>query len=190
MKTRRAEILAATARCFRKLGYKATSMEDIANAVGIKAASIYNHFDATPKQIMLQELSMQIAEQFTKGMKDIKEAALTADQKLERIIALHIRLTVEHTDAIALVTGDWIHLEEPIKSDYLKLRNAYENDLKHILEAGKASQVIKNLNTDLLLYSLLSSLHWLYSWYSKNRNYNTIELEQQLTTCLLDGIRV
>ncbi|MEM9884630.1 MAG: TetR/AcrR family transcriptional regulator [Bacteroidota bacterium] len=187
MKSRKEEILAAAAKCFRKNGYKATSMKSIADEVGIQAASIYNHFAS--KQILLQKLSMQMANLFTDAMQDIKKSPLTNDQKLERLIALHIQLTVAHTDAIALVTGEWIHLEEAIKSDYLALRNTYENDFKAILEAGKKEGTIKAANTTLLLYSLLSSLHWLYSWYSKNKDFNTIELEQQLTSLLLTGIR-
>ncbi|MFT4973632.1 MAG: AcrR family transcriptional regulator, partial [Saprospiraceae bacterium] len=65
MKSRKEEIKSAAARLFRKKGYSATSMRDIATAVGIKAASIYNHFKG--KQELLQMLLMNIAYLFEKG---------------------------------------------------------------------------------------------------------------------------
>ena len=80
MSTRREEIKNAAARLFRKRGYKATSMRDIAEAVGIKAASIYNHIKS--KQELLSDLLMEIAIIFTKEMEMIQNTSLDANQKL------------------------------------------------------------------------------------------------------------
>jgi AcrR family transcriptional regulator len=121
MNSRRNEIKKAAARLFRKRGFKATSMRDIAEAVGIKAASIYNHINS--KQELLNELLLEIATIFTKEMAEIQASNLGTKQKLERIIAVHVRLTIEHTDAIALVSGEWIHLEYNLKTEYLALRD-------------------------------------------------------------------
>ncbi|MGW6454953.1 TetR/AcrR family transcriptional regulator [Streptomyces sp. NPDC055078] len=41
---RKAQILAAAMECFRREGYQATGMEDIAAAVGITAGALYRHF--------------------------------------------------------------------------------------------------------------------------------------------------
>ncbi|MEL6720256.1 MAG: hypothetical protein AAFP82_16225, partial [Bacteroidota bacterium] len=103
--------------------------------------------------------------------------------------AIHVRLTVDHTDAVALIVGEWVHLEEPIKTTYLESRNQYEKQFKNIIEQGKREGKIKSIDIEIILFSTLSTLHWLYSWYNKNRNYNVIELERQMTICLLDGIK-
>jgi TetR/AcrR family transcriptional regulator, cholesterol catabolism regulator len=42
----RREILDAAARLLRSQGYKATTLRDIAEEVGIRAASIYYHFES------------------------------------------------------------------------------------------------------------------------------------------------
>lgn len=187
MPSRKEIIQQAAARLFRKRGYNGTSMKNIADAVGIKAASIYNHINT--KQDLLRELLFEVAERFTKGMKDIQSTALNSHQKLERLIALHVRLTIEHTDAIALIAGEWVHLEADAKTAYIELRDQYEQDFKNILEQGKQEGLIKDLDTDILLFSTLSTLRWLYSWYSRNRGYNEIELERQVTECLMGGVK-
>jgi|AntRauTorckE5430_2_1112549.scaffolds.fasta_scaffold01971_5 AcrR family transcriptional regulator len=186
MKSRKEEIKSCAARLFRKKGFKATSMRDIAEAVGIKAASIYNHIQS--KQELLGELLLEIAKIFTKEMADIQTAQLNTQQKLERLIALHVRLTVEHTDAIALISGEWVHLDEPLKQEYLILRDDYESHFKAIIAQGKVEKLFKNLDTEIILFSTLSTLRWLYSWYSRNKTYNQIELERQMTECLMNGI--
>jgi len=188
MKSTKEQIREAAARLFRKKGYKATSMRDIAAKVDIKAASIYNHFKS--KQDLLQELLMEIARKFEKGMKEIQNSSLRSDEKMERLIALHVRLTVENTDTIALIAGEWVHLEDPVSTTYLTIRNTYEEDFKSIIDDGKSKGVFKDNETEIVLFSILSTLRWLYTWYSKNRAYNQIELERQIIDCLLKGIKV
>lgn len=186
MSTRREEIKNVAARLFRKRGYKATSMRDIAEAVGIKAASIYNHIKS--KQELLSDLLMEIAIVFTKEMEMIQGTSLDATQKLEQLIAFHVRLTIEHTDAIALIAGEWVHLEAVEKSKYVRLRDEYENQFKAIIDQGKAEGLFVNIDTEIILFSTLSTLRWLYSWYSRNRDFDAMELERQMTICLINGI--
>ncbi|MFK7946795.1 MAG: TetR/AcrR family transcriptional regulator [Saprospiraceae bacterium] len=188
MISRKEEIKKAAARLFRKRGYKATSMRDIAEAVGIKAASIYNHIKS--KQELLSGLLMEIATIFTKEMELIQNTSLDAQKKLERLIALHVKLTIEYTDAIALIAGEWVHLEEHEKQQYITLRDSYENQFTAIIEQGKSEGLFKNIETEIILFSTLSTLRWLYSWYSRNRSFNPIDLEQQITECLMNGFLV
>ena len=59
-------------------------MQDIANELGIKPASLYNHISS--KQDILVELLSFGANLFVDGMKDIKQSQLNDLQKLEEII--------------------------------------------------------------------------------------------------------
>lgn len=187
MKSRKESIHESAAKLFREKGYKATSMRNIAEAEGIQAASIYNHIQS--KQELLSDLLMNIAQLFTKGMKDINNSSLSSIAKMEKLITLHIQLTISHTDAIALITGEWIHLEEAARKKYLRLRNAYERDFKKIIFQCKEDGYFGAIDVELALFSTLSTLRWLYSWYSKNKKYNQIELEQQITRILLKGLK-
>ena len=110
MQSTKQKILIAAARLFRKQGYNGTYLSEIAKLVGIQPPSIYNHFAS--KQELLRDLLLQVANLFTKGMEEIAAANMSAEEKLKRLIALHVRLTVEQTDAVALIAGEWIHLAE------------------------------------------------------------------------------
>lgn len=187
MASRKEEIKACAAHLFRKKGYSATSMREIAEVVGIQAASIYNHFKS--KEFILRDLLLEMAHLFTEGMKEVNTTKLNPIQKMEQLIDLHVRLTVEHTDAIALIAGEWVHLKEPALQEYLALRNAYELAFKNIIEEGKNAGYLKEVETDIILFSTLSTLRWLYSWYGKNKSYNLNDLKQQMKSCLIGGIK-
>ena len=187
MKTSKEKIHKCAAKLFRKKGYKATSMRDIADAEGIKAASIYNHIKN--KQALLQDLLISMAQLFTNGMKEILTSSLSPIEKMEKLIALHVRLTIDHTDAIALIAGEWVHLESPAMEQYVKLRDQYEKDFKKIINQCKKVGHFRNINTEIALFSTLSTLRWLYSWYSKNKKINPLELEQQMIDILMNGLK-
>lgn len=172
---------------FRKKGYAATSMQDIALAMDMKAASLYNHISS--KQELLQELLMGIAKEFTNGMKDIIKSSLDPQSKLEALVNLHVQLTLQNADSIALITGEWVHLSEPELTKYKKQRSLYEKHFLSVLDTCQKEGLIDTkVNINLALYSILSSLHWLYSWHHKHPTISKIELEHQLKMVLLKGI--
>ncbi len=168
---------------FRRRGYKATSMRDIAAVIGMEAPSLYNHI--TGKQQILGELLMMIANAFTDGMKEIASAPLSSKARLEHLIILHVDITIDHTDAVSLLTNEWVHLEGKIAKDFAQLKDNYEKDFATIIEACRDEGVIKEVNIELAMFSMLSTLRWLYSWYSKNPRVNKIALEQQMIKLLI-----
>lgn len=187
LKSKKQLIKEKAARLFRQKGYQATTMRDLATSVGVKAASLYNHVSS--KQMILAELLMEVARAFTKGMEDIENSSLTSVEKLEKLVSLHIRMTVERTDAVSIITGEWIHLEEPVFTEYTTLRDSYEQKFKNIISNCIDDGYFEEVNIDIALYSILSSLRWLYSWYGKHRNISPIELEKQMIHCLIIGLR-
>ena len=81
MKTenRKAEIISVAGVLFKEKGYNAVSMRDIAQELGIKAASLYNHIKS--KQEILAIIMMSIAEEFTSGMQTIVKSDLNTIEK-------------------------------------------------------------------------------------------------------------
>lgn len=184
--SRKEQIKKVAAYQFRKRGYKATSMRDIATEMGMEAPSLYNHISG--KQQILSELLMMIANAFTDGMKEIKSAPLANIDKLERLIKLHVDITIDHTDAVSLLTNEWVHMEGDMANKYSKLKDDYEKEFRKILELCISEGELKKVNVDLAVFSILSTLRWLYSWYSKNPKVNRIELEQQMVNLLVPRI--
>lgn len=189
MQNRKEDIRSTAAKLFRKKGYGATSMRNIAEGVGIKAGSIYNHFDS--KQDLLQNLLMLPANLYTTEMQAVKTSPLSSRQKLEKLIKHHVKMAVEHTDTVALIVSDWAHLEGDARTEFFKLREDYEKDFREIIEAGKAEGAFnKAVNTDIAVFSMLSTLRWLFSWYNRNKSLDVKELEEQMIKSLLGGICV
>jgi len=187
LETRRDEIIKTAAKLFKEKGYSAVTMRDLATAMGMKAASLYNHINS--KQEILKEIIISLAESFTDGMSQIKESNVTSNDKLKAIVSLHINISSQNIYGMASLNNDWMHLEEQLPY-YLQLRSNYEEEFRSILKDGMKRNEIKKANLEVVLFSLLSTLRSLYLWIPKKEDLNSEELAKDLGEVLINGINI
>jgi AcrR family transcriptional regulator len=183
--TRKDEIIQTSAILFQKKGYSAVTMRDIAKAMGIKAASLYNHINS--KQEILSEIIISLAEQFTEQMKIIKTSDDSSIDKLKQIVALHVNITSNNQFGMASLNSDWMHLENELEY-YLKLRKNYENDFRNIIEKGIEDNELVDANPEVMLFSMLSTLRSLYIWLPKKEDLDILKFTNELSLVLINGI--
>jgi len=184
-KTRKEEIIEAAAKLFKEKGYSAVTMRDLAKAMGIQAASLYNHIQS--KQAILQDIILTIAEEFTVGMASIQEKEISSTEKLKALINLHVDIALNNPNKLASLNADWMHLEGKLDY-YLQLRNDYEANFRSIIDDGISNQEIQDVNVDVVLFSMLSTLRTLYLWIPKKEHLDQRQLSQSLATILIEGI--
>lgn len=158
--SRRQNILNQAANLFGQKGYSATSMKDIAEAIGIQTPSLYNHLQS--KQEILQVLLLFIARLFHEGILQIYQRPASHTEKLQQVVKMHIRIATDHQQIAPLLLQEWKQLEEPAYSEFADLRRKYHNLFKTILEEGIAAGEFKALNADITLNLILSALKWIY----------------------------
>lgn len=183
--TRKAEIVEVAAKLFKEKGYSAVTMRDLATAMGMKAASLYNHISS--KQEILKIIVISIAEDFTSGMEIIINSEESNINKLKKVVELHVQISSQDTEGIAALNNDWMHLEDQLEY-YLKLRNEYESNVLNIIEQGISKKEIKASNPEVIVFSMLSTLRSLYLWIPKKEALNSKELANSLSEVLIEGI--
>ncbi len=183
--SRKEEIILLAAKLFREKGYSAVTMRDIADALGVKAASLYNHIRS--KQELLSTIIIQTATQFTEGMQAIVESPESTSQKLRHIIELHIEITIQNPDFLAALNNDWMHLEEDLQF-FLQMREGYEENFRSIIKVGLANGEIADRDPEIMLFSMLSTLRTLYLWYAKKGGIDAKTLKTDMPDTLLCGV--
>ena len=183
--TRQQEIIRVAAKLFKEKGSSAVTMRDLAKAMGMKAASLYNHINS--KQDILNTIIIAIAEEFTAGMKLIGSTDDSCIEKLKSIIQLHVSISSKNSHGMASLNNDWMHLEAQLFY-YKKLRSDYEDDFKAILIKGINANEIIDLKPDVMMFSILTTLRSLYLWIPKKEDLNLIELTNNLNEILIKGV--
>jgi AcrR family transcriptional regulator len=183
---RKTEIINVAAKLFKEKGYSAVTMRDIAQAMDIKAASLYNHIKS--KQEILVLIIIEIAEEFTNTMNQVVNSSETTIKKIEKIIQLHLNITLRDANALACLNNDWMHLADAELTYFIKMREDYEENFRTIVQKGIADGEIKNLNLEVIIFSTLSTLRTLYLWYGKKKSPEPVVLKSNMIQVLLNGI--
>ncbi len=184
--SRKEEIIASAAKLFLEKGYSAVTMRDLAQNLGIKAASLYNHIAS--KHEILATLIISVAEQFTVGMDKIMASDESVLKQVEAVITLHIDVTIKNQDALGSLNNDWMHLEGKALPYFEEMRNQYEDNFRTIITRGIASGEIADRDPEILLFSVLSTLRTLYLWYPKKNSIAPDILKKDMTATMLASI--
>ena len=161
--TRLEEIIEIATDLFKAKGYIGTSMRDLADAVGMEAASLYSHVDS--KDELLQNICFRMAEKFMQSIEQVTSTPnCTYTELLEMIINAHVRVITEDINATAVFWNEWKYLSEPAQTELSQLQIDYEHKLKAILEAGVATGEFRIDDTTFTTMAMLSTLNGLQKW--------------------------
>ncbi|HEY7911665.1 MAG TPA: TetR/AcrR family transcriptional regulator [Blastocatellia bacterium] len=188
---RLSEIYRTAARMICEKGYDATSMNDIAEAVGITKAGIYHHIPGK------QELLFRI---MNFGMDELDEEVIIparaiedAEQRLRAIITNHVQLitsrsTPQGNNPVTIVIEEVAGLTRAHRRKIDQRKRAYvqliRDTLNRLKEEGKLSQV----DVTTASFSLLGMILWLSRWYNPEGKLTPEQIAEQITTISLGGL--
>lgn len=161
---RRGQVLSTAARLFSDRGYHGTSMQHLAERLGILRGSIYAHISS--KQDLLFEIVDAGADRFIAGMREVTSSEADARTKLRRAIEAHVLTVVEQMDAATVFLNDWRFLTGPRRKTIQRKRDEYEGLVRGIIADGVAQGAFRrDLDPKLAAMLVLSAVNWLYQWY-------------------------
>ena len=186
--SRKEQVIRSAAELFREKGYAAASMRDLAQKLGIEAASLYSHIKS--KEEILQSLCFDMAAEFRKSLDEVEKLDVSAGEKLSKGIIGHIQVMAKDLTASAVFMNEHRHLSQPHLRSFLLLRINYINRFKAIIEAGvKSGEFKPGIDRKLAVMTLFSSLNWMPMWYDPNSAIDSNELGNQLADMLVNGLR-
>ena len=184
---RKDQLVKEATKLIAEKGYTSTTMRDIAEASGIEAASIYNHFES--KEQILKEICFSMANQFVTAEEEVNDIYFDAEQKLRMAVKNHIEILTKNPLAAKVFLYEWRHLNENVKADFIKLRDQYEEGFKDIIKTGEDEHVFKITDRKFAVLTILSSLNWITEWYKADGTMKPDEIADKLTSFVLNGLQ-
>jgi AcrR family transcriptional regulator len=183
--TRRSELTREAARLFAERGYHGTSINDLAEALGVQKATLYAHIES--KQDLLYETMRDGANAFHAALDAIPESA-PATEKIRLALRGHLRVVAEQLDVATVFVQEWRYLEGERRGEIVAERRRYEDRIRGFFREGRE---LGELRTDLddatAALLVLSAANWAYTWLRPGRD--TDELADSFYAILIDGLR-
>lgn len=183
---RRREILAAASRVFRRKGFAATGMRDVAAELGMTAGNLYYYFAG--KEAILAFCQEATLDDLLAGAAEIARLDLPADERLARLIAAHV------TCLNQTWPGSLAHLEiEALAPEHraplAAKRRRYERTIADLIAAGAARGELRDVDPRLATLALLGALNWTVKWFSPAGALGAAEVGAAFARLFLDGLR-
>ena len=186
--SRKDVIVRKAATLFREKGYKTASMRDLAEAVGVEAASLYNHIKS--KSELLHELVFSVANKFVLKMDEIESENISPLEKMEKLLRFHITEMIHNYEEVYVSDREWKHLSDPYLSNYQNQRRVYRKRIAAIIEEGIRNKEIKTIDAPTVVLIFLHAVSGIESWHRSTKKITANELEQNMVTILIDGLKL
>lgn len=183
---RREQILAAAAELFGAKGVKATSVRDIADAVGMLSGSLYHHFPS--KQSIVEEILVRYLEDLQKEYAAVLSEAQGPAGQLRGLIRSSLRVATCHPHAAEIYQNDVSHSRSPTFAAIREVSRDVQRTWLTVIEAGVASGVFRDDIDPGVFYRLLRDAVWLsVRWHRPVPGYTVDALADDAATIFLSG---
>lgn len=185
----RVDIIEASTRLFSERGYHATSMADIAEAVGIRKASLYHH--VRKKEDLLFAIHEQMIDELIEQTMPVFTSSASPADKVRGALTVAMGFVARHRDGVtvflseqrAVIVGErWNELV--VKRDF------YEQMVHNIIAEGTASGAFVAVPPGIAVKAILAMANWGYTWFQIDGPLTAEEIADTFATIALRGLEV
>ena len=168
---------------FAERGYRATSMKDIAEALGMRAPSLYNHVRS--KESLLVEIMDSAMD---RALADLRAAISRADDVVEELRRATESLVLQflfYPQEVTISNNEIRSLTEPHRSKIIAKRDEYGREFRDLIERGCSLGRFHVESPRLASYAILEMGNGAKVWFRKGDFYSEIEVARQYSAFAL-----
>jgi AcrR family transcriptional regulator len=183
---RLAEIYRAAAQIILRKGYDATSVNDIANALGMTKAGLYHYINGK-KELLFDIMNFGLGELDEEVAAPARGLADPA-ARLRFVVSAHARLVTRGQGAITILVDEITALTPPQQRKITQRKRAYFDFLRGTLDELKASGRLQDVDTTAATFSLLGMINWLSRWFRHGGALTEEQAADQIVRIAFHGL--
>lgn len=162
---------------FAERGYRGTTMRDIAQELGIRAPSLYNHMRS--KQEILKDIvfgtmerAFAVHQAAVAGVDDVTE-------QLRRAAEAHAQLTIRYRREVLVTHREIPSLDEPDRAVIADKQREYVRGFRRIIERGCSLGRFSVESPRVASFAVLEMLNGLEKWYRETGQHSEDDVVRQ-----------
>ena len=184
--TRRIEICRTAAQIFRDRGYDATSVSDIARALGITKAGLYHYFES--KEALLFEITSYGLDRVRDEVILPARAVRDPEARLRQMVMRHARIATQGRGAIAQIVDEVRALPPPARKRVEERMRAYVDLVRDTLVELRSAGRIRDVDPTVATFSVIGTILWLPRWFRQNGRLSQEQVANQIADIVLAGL--
>ena len=188
---RRAELIEVAARVFRRKGFPAAKLQDIAEEAGIDRASLYYY--TSGKEELFEDV---VGEAVRANVSDVETLAaedMPADEKLMQFIERLMSSYARHYPYLfVFVQENMSHMTDESKwsEEMVQLVRRFDNAVRKIIQQGMDDGLFaSDGDARLIANGIIGICNWSYRWFNPERGDDGAAVGRIFGNLVLDGLR-
>jgi AcrR family transcriptional regulator len=181
---RRALIVSSAAEMFARKGIGATTVREIADAVGVLSGSLYHHFES--KDAIVEEILAGYLETIQARYATVLESGRSPAESLHDLVLASLRVASEQPNATAIYQNELHYLREQRRfADVFAAAGNVQQTWLRVIEKGVAEGAFRSDIDPRVFYRLIRDAVWLsVRWH---HHEPPERLADDITSIFLDG---
>jgi AcrR family transcriptional regulator len=184
---REGDLFATATRLFRERGFHATSMQDLAEALGMNRGSLYHYIAA--KDDLLWAILTRAFDRLESRVSPILESEASPLERLRGAIHEHLRVAADHADELSLIQIELRSLSPERRAEMIERRDVYERLWRSTIGAGIADGSLRAFDVRLAGIGILSACNWFTQWYRPEGTLSVDQVAESFSDLFLAGLR-
>jgi AcrR family transcriptional regulator len=183
---RETELVAAATSLFRRRGFHATSMQDLAEALGMNRGSLYHYISS--KDDLLWTILDGAFDQLDRRVRPQLDSDQPPIERLARAIHEHLSVAAEHADELSLIQIELRSLSPDRRDQMIARRDAYEARWRRAIADGIATGDLRPFDVRLAGIGILSVCNWFTQWFHPDGELSVDEIADAFVGLFLGGL--
>lgn len=182
---RREHILRVAARVFAEKGYRATSLQEIAEEVGVTRPSFYYHFKS--KQEILAAIVDAAFERAETAVDEATAREGSAADQIRDFIHRYVEMNARHAE-VPVLFQSLGELDDEAAEAARRHRRAIDHKLARLIDRGVQDGELSSASPLISAYAILGAANWMHTWYRPGGRLRPGEIAEMLSDLVLCGL--
>ncbi len=174
----------AALRAFREKGFHATTLDDIAEHLGLRKTALYHYFP--DKEAILWACHQESLAELDRIIRGVRKLETASDQ-LAFVIREHVRVMTDTLEGSPLAFEVGAFSPERQRT-IIAARDRYERAVRRIIARGIAAGEFRAVDAKIAVFAILGSINWIARWYNPEGSLHAEELGHQFADHLVGGL--
>ena len=184
---KRQELLEEAVEVFSSKGYRATSVQELADRFGLSKSTFYHYF--RNKQDLLVAIYERVMAENLAAAKRITDDKQSVAESMRQMLSDRVTYTCDHRRILQIFHEEEAEIPPRLMTRVLKSRRAYQRVMTDLLEQGLAADVFEFTTTPMIVANcLLGACNWSYKWYNPDGAMTTKELATEMSDLLMKSV--